>query len=171
MMSKHSLTQERLRYLLDYDPESGLFSWKNPQSKRCKVGQVAGSVDGGGYVQISIDGKRYKAHRLAHLHMTGEFPENEVDHINRVKTDNRWSNLREATSQQNKMNSYRADKNTSGKKGVSWNKQMDKWMAYISVDGKNYHLGYYNDIEDAATAYATIAKILHGEFSHLGEQL
>lgn len=170
MMSKHSLTQERLRYLLDYDPESGLFSWKNPQSKRCKVGQVAGTVKSTGYLEIQIDRKLYKAHRLAHLYMTGEFPAEQIDHVNRIKTDNRWANLRAATQSQNNMNRFQAN-NTSGKKGVSWDKQTGKWKAQITVNGKTYRLGLYNDMEDAAVAYSTIAKILHGEFSHLGEQL
>lgn len=169
-MSKHSLTQERLHHLLNYDPESGLFSWKNPQARSVKVGQAAGGDNGVGYLRIKIDRKNYRAHRLAWLYMTGEFPENEVDHINRIKTDNRWTNLRAATHQQNQMNKFQAN-NTSSRKGVTWHKRTGKWRAGISVNGKDYYLGLYNDIEDAAVAYSTIAKILHGEFSHLGEQL
>ncbi len=100
--------------------------------------------------------------------MTGEWPADQIDHINRIRSDNRWSNLRAATPQQNTANSFRVD-NTSGKKGVTWNKQAGKRQAQICVNGKNYHLGRYNDIEDAAVAYSNIAKILHGEFAHLEE--
>lgn len=165
-----SLTAERLRHLLSYDPESGLFTWKNPQSNRVNVGQVAGTVSGNsnGYVQISIDGKLYHSHRLAWLYMTGEWPADQIDHANRNRSDNRWSNLRAATRSQNAMNSFHAN-NTSGRKGVNWHKKTGKWVAKISVDCKTHHLGYYNDIEDAAVAYKNIARILHGKFNNFGD--
>ena len=163
------LTAERLRHLLDYDPVSGVFTWKNPPHARFKVGQVTGTVNTFGYVVIVVDGKARKAHRLAWLYMTGEFPPNQMDHINRIKTDNRWENLRPATRQQNSMNCTR-NNNTSGKKGVSWDKQNGKWQARIRVNGKLHHLGFYHDIEDAAVAYKNIARILHGDFNHFGEE-
>ena len=161
------MTREKLRHLLDYDPASGVFTWRVSKSGT-KVGQVTGSIEKLGYLRIMIDGKSYKAHRLAWLWMTGEFPPDQIDHINRIKTDNRWENLRAATNQQNKMNSTNSN-NTSGKKGVSWDKQNGKWKAQIKVNGIKYHLGLYNDIEDAAVAYKNIARILHGEFNHFGE--
>lgn len=123
---KPVITREKLHHLLDYDPASGVFTRKVSKSSNAQVGQVAGSVDKRGYIVIRIDGELYKAHRLAHLYMTGEFPPDQIDHINRIKSDNRWKNLRLANGSQNQMNSTRND-NTSGKKGVHWHKQSGKW--------------------------------------------
>lgn len=161
-------TQRQLKQQLDYDPLTGAFTWKVSNSNRIKVGQIAGSIGNHGYLRISIDKKFYLSHRLAWLWMTGEFPPDQIDHINRVKTDNRWENLRAATNQQNQMNCISKD-NTSGKKGVTWDKWKSKWKAQIRVNGVNHNLGFYNDIEDAAVAYKNIARILHGEFNHFGE--
>lgn len=93
------LSQEYLKSILHYDPETGILSWKVDR-RRVKIGQIAGYLCLG-YVAIGIDGKLYKGHRLAWLYMTGEWPKDEIDHINRTKHDNRWVNLREATKEQN----------------------------------------------------------------------
>ena len=168
-MENKNLTAEHLRFLLNYCPESGVFTWKNPQASNVKAGQVAGTDDGKGYLLIGINGKLYKAHRLAWLYVTGEWPAGQIDHINRCKSDNRLCNLRIANGSQNQMNKFHPN-NTSGVKGVYWNKQRGKWQAQIQVHGKGYNLGRYADIRDAAEAYQAIARIIHGEFNHFGEQ-
>lgn len=161
------MNAKRLKHLLHYCPDSGVFTWKNPTTLWQKSGDVAGTLHHSGYVYIRVDKKTYCAHRLAFLFMTNTFPSDQIDHINRIKSDNRWVNLRAATRSQNKMNSTMKN-NTSGKKGVTWKKSTGKWQASIRVNGKDYHLGYYADIEDAAVAYKNIARILHGEFNCFG---
>jgi len=97
------LTYERLIHLLWYDPDTGRFIWQN-SVRRGWNGKVAGSLCTGGYIQIIIDGHPYRANRLAWLYMTGEWPQWEVDHKNRIKTDNSWDNLRDITHQENSLN-------------------------------------------------------------------
>jgi hypothetical protein len=113
------ITQARLKEVLHYSPDTGEFVWlTNPRNQR-KVGKLAGSVTADGYATIGIDGFYYKAHRLAHLYMTGILPTDYIDHINGYRNDNRWDNLRNATRQQNQHNSGKAVNNTSGFKGVT----------------------------------------------------
>jgi hypothetical protein len=95
----------------------------------------------------------------------GEFPEMSIDHINGIKTDNRLQNLRLATKSQNALNSKRHKDNTSGYKGVSWNKRLAKWGARITINGKYKHIGLFKNVEDAASAYAAAAYMHHGEFA------
>ncbi|WP_313687028.1 HNH endonuclease signature motif containing protein, partial [Pantoea sp.] len=146
---KPSLTQERLKEILYYDENSGLFTWMVNSSSRRK-GDVAGYLDSKGYISIRISGKHYRAHRLAWLYMYGAWPTYVIDHINRVKSDNRAMNLRDVTSRANSAN--RSD-NSSGCTGVSWRQDCDKWRASIWVDGKMKHLGNYHTIDAAHAAY------------------
>lgn len=169
-MSKHAtatpaLTQARLRGLLNYDPDSGIFTWAD---RRYGVRQnlVAGTLKPSGYVRIGIDGRMYSAHRLAFLYMTGEFPCGDVDHINHDRSDNRWGNLRVASRAQNLGNASLSKRNKSGFKGVSWNKQSRKWQAHICVGGRSKFLGLFIDIEKAAAAYASAAREHFNEFAH-----
>ena len=100
-----TLTQERLKELLHYDPETGVFRWKVDRPKGVKIGNKAGTLDQDGYRKISLDGKRFYAHRLVWLYVHGEFPFDQIDHKNRVPDDNRLVNLRQATSGENRANS------------------------------------------------------------------
>lgn len=145
------ITQERLKEVFDYCQDTGDFRWK-VRRPRCRIGDVAGSVNSRGYRQIRIDGKRYKAHRLAFLYMTGSFPPAQVDHKDHNKLNNRWDNLRLATNQENHRNRPRSPRNTSGVTGVSWNSVASKWHAQIEVSGHNIYLGLFSNIEDAAAA-------------------
>lgn len=163
--STPALTQERLRELLSYDPETGQFTWV-ARRQRVRVGQVAGTKNKYGYLQIGIDGRKYALHRLAWLWVTGEWPPKEIDHINRDSTDNRFANLRLATSSQNNCNQSMRGDNTSGVKGVSWNKKSGKWHSRIVVNGKYRHLGLFSDLKDAASAYEVAAQQAFGEFAH-----
>lgn len=113
------LTQKRVKELLDYDPETGLLTWKVNRRGSAKAGDVIKTVDGAGYIQLSVDSKRYLAHRVIWLWNYGYFPENQVDHINRIKTDNRLCNLREVSRSCNLQNTNLSMRNSTGVKGVS----------------------------------------------------
>jgi hypothetical protein len=158
----NDLSQERLRALLHYDPETGRFTWIAPSGRRVKAGSIAGCKTCG-YIAIRIDGRRYMAHRLAWLYQTGQWPTCVVDHKNGERHDNRWSNLREATPSQNRANMRKLDRNTSGHKGVT--RHRAKWAAQIHVGGKHFHLGVYVSAAEAAEAYNAAAKQFFGEFA------
>ena len=160
------LTIEQLKEVLEYNHDTGLFIWLKPNNgPRAKVGDVAGGKRSG-YIAIKIKGKAYSAHRLAHLYMTGNFPENNIDHINHIKDDNRWTNLRDATSSQNQANQVNPKNNTSGYKGVSWHKSTKKWLAKIGYMNKDIYIGIYTTPQEAAEAYKKKAIELFGEFSY-----
>lgn len=125
-----TITATRLRELLHYDPETGLFTWKVAR-QGTRAGAFAGALNHG-YLRITIDWRHYPAHRLAWLYMTGEWPADLIDHINLVSDDNRFVNLRQATRAQNMHNSARPRTNTSGVKGVS--RYAGRWKAQIKVN-------------------------------------
>jgi hypothetical protein len=157
------ITAERLRKLLHYDPETGVFTWRM-QRGPAAAGAVAGSPHRDGYVCIGIDGRWYLAHRLAWLYMSGEWPENQIDHHDGKRSNNRIANLRPATHAQNQMNSRAYGQ--SGRKGVSWNR--GRWQARIRVNRVLIHLGRFDDKEEAAAAYALHARKHFGEFARAG---
>lgn len=159
------LTQERLKELLHYNPETGIFIRRVRVSSKAPAGAVAGYVDPShGYVSIGVDGREYYGHRLAFLYMTGEWPKKQADHKNTNRSDNRWDNLREATQAQNKTNLKLRSNNTSGYKGVTWDAKLSKWKAQIGYGGKHIYLGVFSDKEDAKKAYDISAAKLHGDF-------
>lgn len=145
------ITQSELKELLDYNPETGVFTWKVSNSNRVKAGASA-NCKKGGYIIIMVKSKAYRAHRLAWLYMYGVWPENQIDHINHNGLDNRIFNLRETTQQENCKNTSISKNNTSGYTGVSLFKDRNKWQAYIMVDRKKIHLGYFEKKDDAALA-------------------
>lgn len=148
----NELTAEHLRSILHYSPETGIFTWKVSTSSRIKSGDATGSQNGEGYLHIQLQRRRYKAHRLAWLYVYGEWPTDQIDHINRNRSDNRISNLREATNKQNGQNKSKRSDNTSGHPGVYWLKQSSKWRACIMHNYKLTHLGYFADREEAIAA-------------------
>lgn len=158
------LTQDLLRSLVHYDPETGVFT-SLVKKPFVEVGQVLGSKNGRGYLQFNVAGRSYTAHRLAWLYVHGEWPEDQVDHKNRVKSDNRISNLRSAGNHENGSNCSISKNNTSGIKGVMWYKRHQKWTASIRVNRKLLHLGYFTDIADAAKARLAAELKYFGEFS------
>ena len=143
------LTQERLHEVLTYDPETGIFRWRVTVGPNAAAGVEAGTGSHG-YLVIMVDGKTYAAHRLAILFTDGYFPEGEVDHINRIRSDNRRSNLREASRQCQMRNCGMRNDNTSGIKGVRWHKRDEKWEASIVVDQQGKYLGNHDDLLEAA---------------------
>jgi len=145
------LTQERLKEVLDYNPETGIFMWIEPKKGR-RIGDEAGSPATGGYRRITIDYRSYRAHRLAILYTDGYLPENTVDHIDRIPWHNWRDNLREASYQCQVRNCKMPKNNTSGIKGVSWREKPKKWLASIKVNCRWHHLGEYDSILGAAFA-------------------
>lgn len=143
------LTAERLREVLRYDAEAGAFEWIVQIGRRSRIGSRAGTIHNQGYRFIQIDGQSYSEHRLAFLYQTGDWPENEVDHINRKRADNRWKNLRDVTHVVNSNNIGRNIKNTSGFPGISWAKKRSKWLVREKGEGCRRHLGYFGCLGQA----------------------
>lgn len=160
------LTASLLRELLSYDPETGVLRWRVKIARSTVIGSVAGTTIAGGYCLIRMLGKQaFYAHRLAYLYMVGEWPPEQIDHIDRDPSNNRWNNLRISNQTQNMGNARKPDHNTSGIKGVSFDKRRQKWRAYIVVARKQRALGYFEHKHDAATAYARAATETFGEFA------
>lgn len=150
--------------LLNYNPDTGVFTWKVRTASRAAPGTEAGWFDKDGYRCVTVLGKKIKCHRLAWWWMRGVWPEDGVyiDHINRVKDDNRIDNLRIATPSQSAMNRGAQSNNTSGHKGVFQTKGY--WHARIQIAGETIPLGYYDNVEAAVAAYEEAAQNLQGEF-------
>ncbi len=147
------LTQEELKRQLNYNSDTGDFTWNiKKKHSRFQIGDIAGCKVIQGYIVIKLDAKVYKAHRLAWLYMEGYLPENEIDHINRIKNDNRWKNLRHVSRKCNRRNSGIARNNKSGITGISWAKSKEKWNANIKINHKAINLGYFENKDDAVEA-------------------
>lgn len=160
------ITQHRLKQLLDYDPETGVFRWRELAHNRVhcvKIGDVAGGLNAHGYVMVAVDGKKYPAHRLAWLYVHGHWPKEQIDHKNRCRDDNRLCNLRSATRSQNGANSPAPKNNKSGFKGVNFFR--GAWHATIRKDGRTRYLGRHETPEAASEAYKRAASSLFGEFA------
>lgn len=165
-MASDILTQQRLQELLNYDADTGVFTWRvSRQGPGAKPGKPAGTVGKNGYVYIGVDRRRRLAHRLAALYMDGSFPPNLVDHIDGVKTNNRWSNLRKADKSINAQNMRRPHaRNSSGLLGVSRTSvnKTNPWVAQIKpAGGDTINLGYFKTPEDAHAAYLQAKREMH----------
>lgn len=158
------LTVELLRSVLSYNADTGEFRWLVSRGNK-KSGDVAGKHACNGYWRIKLFGKEYPAHRLAWFVFYGVWPDNQIDHINLDKIDNRIANLRQATVAENQRNKHHQSNNTSGFKGVSKFKRIGKWRSEIMVDGHKHYLGSFATAEEAADAYAEAATMLHAEFA------
>lgn len=156
------VSQLRLRELLNYDPITGKFTWIG---RKHLNGKEAGCIDTHGYRMLTLDNVKYRGARVAWLYMTGEWPENHVDHVNGDTTDDSWANLRSASRSENMRNTKLRVDNTSGSRGVSFNQRSQKWHARVNVHGKLYHCGYFNSKEDAIIARDKRAAELHGAFA------
>jgi len=147
------ITQERLKQLLHYNPETGLFTRIDIESNRTdRLGKQPGSRNTKGHIQIRLDGTLYVAHRLAWLYMNGRFPVNQLDHIDGDKTNNKITNLREATNKQNQENVPLQVNNTSGYRGVSFDKRLKKFRAYVCHNRQQITLGLFDTSELATSA-------------------
>ena len=152
----NKLTQARLKELLRYDPETGEFVWLESRGK-IKAGQKAGTVKGG-YAVVRIQYVQFYMHRLAWLYVKGVWPSHEIDHENGKRSDNRFNNLRDVTSGENKKNMATRSDNVSGVSGVSWLPHRSKWRVRISHNKKEIHLGMFAKKEDAIAARKTAEK-------------
>lgn len=157
---KH-VTHQRLLEVLRYEPETGDFVWLVNKSPKVRAGDIAGQPESGGYTRIKIDGVDHLAHRLAWFYVHGYWPANEIDHINRVRNDNRTLNLRAATSGQNKQNSGIRKNNKSGFIGVCWDKKIGKWKAQIKSNYRLVQIGFFDSPENASKAYLEAKKTHH----------
>lgn len=157
------LTQERLKELLEYTPETGLFTWVASPNRSIVKGTVAGTSSRG-YIRVKLDGKQYAAHRLAFLWMEGVLPAKEIDHKNGVRDDNRWDNLRQVSSSTNNRNRHRARSDSAiGIMGVRFDRRYGTYSSRITVDDKQIHLGTFLTSEEASQAYREAKKIYHEE--------
>lgn len=159
-MAKADLTAQRLRELLHYDPETGVFTWR-VACRGTAAGDVAGCVIDGGYIRITIDKRFHRSHRLAWLYMTGTWPANDIDHIDGNPSNNALANLRDVTRSVNLQNRRAAmgHNTTSGVLGVS--SKRNKWRARIKVDGRHVSLGHFDTIEEAQAAYLEAKRAHH----------
>ncbi len=161
---KRSISTDRVRKVLSYDPATGVFRWKVKLSIRGPVGSVAGGSRANGYRVIGIDGTQLMAHRLAWVFITGNWPDGIIDHADGDRSNNSAANLRAATQSQNLANARRHIDNTSGAKGVTWDAARSKWVATLKCGGtlrkKRFELK-----DDAAAAYERWSKELFGEFA------
>ena len=174
------LTVEYVRECLDYDPDTGVFTWRERPAGHFKTararsawnarfsGGAAGGLDHRGYCYVRIGGKKsFLAHRLAWLHVYGAWPREQIDHINQIKSDNRLANLREASQKQNLWNTGARGNNQAGLKGVS--PLGRRFVAQIRAGRKRkIYLGLFKTPEEAHAAYCAAAERHHGEFANGG---
>lgn len=154
-----------LKRQLNYDPNTGYFSWKINKKGPAKEGSIAGARHRSGYLSIRLNGIDYLAHRLAWFYFYGEIGDlDQVDHINLNRSDNRIENLRKATHGQNSINTRAKSHNKSGLKGAHFDKRNNLFRARIVIDGKQIWLGYFATAEEAHAEYCRMAAVAHGSF-------
>lgn len=161
---KRDLSAEFVRSILDYDQETGVFRWREKYCRSVLPGRIAGRTCGKGYRSISIKGKHYASHRLAWLHVYGEWPANQIDHINRDKTDNRIDNLRDVTGSENCRNRSCKYGHKTSARGVTRHKS--GWQAQICVSKrKSKYLGLFATEAEASNIYqaARLAERIAGQ--------
>ena len=146
------LTQERLKELLHYDPETGILTWLISPRNNVPAGSVAGRIDKKGYVRIVYQKNLYQGHWLAWFFVHNKWPDNELDHINGNPTDNRIANLRDVTRKQNMENKKIYKTNKSGYSGVNWHTKKNRWVVRIGHYGKRISIGEFINLQDAIAA-------------------
>jgi len=162
------LTQQELKAMFSYNPETGLFTNLGNRGTRAKAGDIAGTIYPNGYRYIQIKNRAYRTNRLAWLYVFGEWPKLYVEHKNTVKSDDRISNLRLATNSENQANRGNPINNISGTKGIRFETDRMKWRAQIVVNGKSRNLGRFKTREEAMAAYANAAEKAWGDFAKVG---
>ena len=163
MSKTNCITQEKLKEILDYNPDTGIFTWKLPRRK-IKVGVNAGHINKSGYVRLTINHKKYLAHRLAWLYVHNNIPKY-IDHINGVTADNRICNLREATHSENMCNRKVHSNNKSGIRNVVFCKTSKKWRVRLRVNNNIINIGYFDDLELAELVAIEAREKYHGNFA------
>lgn len=160
------LTQAKIKSILHYNPDTGIFTRLHNSYRSNNAGKEVGYIGKKGYIRldITIDGIKHKllAHRIAWLYMTGEIPSECIDHIDENKTNNSFKNLRQATNAQNHQNrSNITSRSSTGFVGVSYFKRDGNYSAQIVVNGKNKHIGYFDTAEEASKAYLSVKEKYH----------
>ncbi len=145
-------TQPELKKIVKYNPKTGIFTWLISTNNRALIGSEAGCKDGCGYIKIMVNGKQEYAHRLAWLYVNGYFPENDIDHINRDKSDNKISNLRHVSHRCNTRNCKVAANSKTGVTGVTVSSRTPGWFSYIYIDYGKIYLGFFKNFKDAVEA-------------------
>jgi hypothetical protein len=163
-MKNSEITQAALKEKIHYDPETGIFRWLVNRTNGVKAGDLAATSRQNGYAVMCFANKTYKAHRLAWLYMTGEFPPEYIDHINCEKSDNRWSNLRMASNSENQRNRTGTGSNC-GAKNVTFLPKRNKFQVSLKVAGKEKFIGYYDDFELADLVAHEAREKFHGTFA------
>jgi hypothetical protein len=169
MTRKNTAEVRRFAERFDYDPQSGLLIWKpvlvssrHEKSWNTRfAGKPAGSIDSDGYVTVRIFGRQWKVHRVAWTLVYGDWPFEELDHINGNKGDNRLANLRPASKKENRQNLPLQKNNTSGFMGVHRYHSWKRWRARIGTDGEKHNLGFFDSPEEAYQAYLAAKAKLH----------
>lgn len=160
------LTADRLREVLDYNPETGEFRWRVTNSTKVPAGTRAGYRSArDGYWRVQVDNRMFLSHRLAWLYVYGRWPEAEIDHINLIRDDNRLANLREASRAQNSRNLRAHRDNRAGLKGVSRDLRSGRYEAAIMAEGERRRLGWFATAEEAHQTYCKAVEELHGKFA------
>jgi len=159
-MREQTITQDRLKEVLDYDRHTGIFTWRVQQG-RARPGMRAGSRSHHGYRYVDVDGVRYSEHCLALLYAFNHWPDRQVDHRNGIRDDNRIYNLNTCQPHENQQNRKKKDNTSSRYIGVSYSQRAKKWRASIRANGVNYELGYFYTEADARDAYLSAKKRLH----------
>lgn len=161
------LSIDEIKRLLTYNPDDGSFVWNIDISSRAMKGCIAGTLVNG-YLCITIKNNRYQAHQLAYAITKGEWPDSLIDHKDCDTSNNRWLNLRKATNSQNAYNSTISSRNTTGIKGVSFDKSRGLYRARIDVDGKAIRLGRFDTLEQAELVIIEARRLYHKEFANNG---
>jgi hypothetical protein len=161
------ITQQELKELLHYNPETGIFTWKVSTARRVSSGDVAVTKRKDGYIQIKLNNELILSHRLIWIYMYGYLPKY-IDHINGQRDDNRIINIREVSNQQNSLNSKISKNNTSGIKGVYWDKSRNKWTVRLSIDGKCKFFKRFDDIDLAKLVIEEVRNKYHGKYANHG---
>lgn len=162
-MKRTPLTHARLLELLDYDPKTGAFTWRQKRQRFSQRGARAGTLNPSGYRHIIIEGRSYKEHRVAWFYVHGAWPTMRLDHENGHTSENWIDNLRPATHSQNLANAKLRKDNRAGFKGVC--RSGARWMANINKDGRRQYLGLFDTPDAAHAAYTEAAARLFGEFA------
>ena len=161
------ITQQELKELLHYNPETGIFTWKVSTARRVSSGDVAVTKRKDGYIQIKLNNELILSHRLIWIYMYGYLPKY-IDHINGQRDDNRIINIREVSNQQNSLNSKISKNNTSGIKGVYWDKSRNKWTVRLAIDGKGKFFRRFDDIDLAKLVIEEVRNKYHGKYANHG---
>lgn len=170
--SENILTQDELKKLFAYDETTGDFTRIiDSYNYKFRAGTIAGHLKYNGYMYIKINKRVYPSHRLVWLYLYGKFPDNFIDHINGIKSDNRLENLRDANRSDNGKNRGLQSNNTSGCSGVIWYPNKNKWHSSITINCVRKSLGYFKEKSDAIKAYHDNAKEFFGEFYYYNKEI